>query len=341
MQVLSQHKKTALISLLIVVILIVSAVVLVQNHPSPSTNPSTTPTLTPLPSQNSPNPTSTSIATSSGTPSPTTQHMSTPTPYVFPDEVTQYQGQNLTLVSTYIQYLIEHPDVAIKGAQTLDKATYKLSITGMVNNPTNYTYNQVVGNFNSTLQVATLPCVEGWSVTLLWQGVPITELLHPLGVSQNANTLIFLAADGYSTSLPIDYVKQNNIMIAYKINNLTLTPQTGWPFFLVAKNQYGYKWIEWITEINVSNDSSYLGYWESRGYPNNATVQGINPTQPLLGASTVAATYIIGATVCATVVLFWYKTRKKQKLTVAPNYLQTRPALKQSFQFSGYHWLQV
>jgi DMSO/TMAO reductase YedYZ molybdopterin-dependent catalytic subunit len=61
-------------------------------------------------------------------------------------------------------------------------------------------------------------------------------------------------------------------MIAYKMNNVTLTPQTGWPFFLVAKNQYGYKWIEWLTEINVSNDSSYLGYWESRGYPNNAIV---------------------------------------------------------------------
>lgn len=63
-------------------------------------------------------------------------------------------------------------------------------------------------------------------------------------------------------------------MIAYKMNNVTLTAQTGWPFFLVANNQYGYKWVEWITEINVSNDSNYMGYWESRGYPNNATVQG-------------------------------------------------------------------
>ena len=63
---------------------------------------------------------------------------------------------------------------------------------------------------------------------------------------------------------------------------LPLHRKLGWPFFLVAKSQYGYKWIEWLTEINVSNDSNYLGYWESRGYPNNATVLNpINAYQPL------------------------------------------------------------
>lgn len=191
---------------------------------------------------------------------------------LFPGEIDVYQGQNLTPVNTYIDYLNQHPDVAIKGVQNIDPATYKLAITGMVNNSTNYTYDQVVNNFNSTLQVATLPCVEGWSVTMLWQGVPIIELLNQTGVVSGANTLIFLAADGYSSSLPLDYVKQHNILIAYKMNNVTLTPKLGWPFFLVANDQYGYKWVEWVTEINVSNDSNYMGYWESRGYPNNATV---------------------------------------------------------------------
>jgi DMSO/TMAO reductase YedYZ molybdopterin-dependent catalytic subunit len=194
-------------------------------------------------------------------------------PSTFTGEITNYLGQNLTSVNRYIEYLNQHPDVAIKGVQNIDPATYKLAITGMVDNPANYTYDQVVDGFNSTLQVATLPCVEGWSVTMLWQGIPIIEILNEIGIVSGANTLIFLAADGYSSSLPLDYVEQNNIMIAYKMNNVTLTPKLGWPFFLVANNQYGYKWVEWVTEINVSNDTSYRGYWESRGYPNNATVR--------------------------------------------------------------------
>ena len=193
-------------------------------------------------------------------------------PSLYPGEVTHYQGQNLTTIGEYIGSINAHPDVAIAGTQNINQSTYHLAVTGMVNSPLNYTYNEVVDKFNSTLQTATLPCVEGWSATLLWQGVPISDLLQQAGVSPNATTLIFLAADGYSTSLPLSFVIQNQIMIAYKMNNVTLTAQTGWPFFLVAKNQYGYKWIEWITEINVSNNSNYLGYWESRGYPNDATV---------------------------------------------------------------------
>ena len=191
---------------------------------------------------------------------------------LYPGEVSQYQGQNLTTISEYIGSINAHPDVAIAGTQNINQSTYHLAVTGMVNSPLNYSYNEVVDKFNSTLQVATLPCVEGWSATLLWEGVPISELLQQASASPNATTLIFLAADGYSTSLPLSYVMQNNIIIAYKMNNVTLTAQTGWPFFLVAKNEYGYKWIEWITEINVSNNSNYLGYWESRGFPNDATV---------------------------------------------------------------------
>ena len=186
----------------------------------------------------------------------------------------------------------------------------------MVNDPVNYTYNEVVDGFNSTLQVATLPCVEGWSATLLWQGVPISDLLKQAGVGPNATTLIFLASDGYSTSLPLDYVRQNNITIAYKMNNVTLTAQTGWPFFLVAKNQYGYKWIEWLTEINVSNDSSYLGYWESRGYPNNATVLG--NSQPLNSVPLILPVVIISIVCIAIGVAVFVsrlKAKKKRKLT--------------------------
>jgi DMSO/TMAO reductase YedYZ molybdopterin-dependent catalytic subunit len=70
----------------------------------------------------------------------------------------------------------------------------------------------------------------------------------------------------------MDYVLQNNIILAYKVNNVTLPAAMGWPFMVIAQNQYGYKWIKWVDVVNVSNDSSFLGYWESQGYPNNATI---------------------------------------------------------------------
>jgi DMSO/TMAO reductase YedYZ molybdopterin-dependent catalytic subunit len=199
-------------------------------------------------------------------------------------------GTNLTAITTYTQYLLDNPDVAIGGTQYVDPRTYRLAITGLVNSTQSLTYNEVVNGFSPKLRVTTLLCVEGWSVIVLWQGVSLTDLLNYAGISSGANTVIFLASDGYSSSLPLQYIEDQNIMIAYKMNNVTLTPQLGWPFFLVATNQYGYKWVEWVTEINVSEKPDYLGYWESRGYPNDATVGSIaGSAQTLNGNHTTVA----------------------------------------------------
>ena len=202
--------------------------------------------------------------------------VSSPSPLqgLYSGEVTEYQNQSLTSISHFMENINQHPDVAIDGTQTLNETTYRLTVKGLVNQTLEFTYEDLVNNFTSYQKVATLLCVEGWSVTLLWEGVRLSDLLQEAVVSPNATTLIFAASDGYTTTLPLDYVMQNNIILAYKMNNVTLTPEAGFPLMLVAQNQYGYKWIKWVTSIDVSNDSSYLGYWESQGYPNNAAVPG-------------------------------------------------------------------
>jgi DMSO/TMAO reductase YedYZ molybdopterin-dependent catalytic subunit len=184
---------------------------------------------------------------------------------VYPTEIRQYQGQNLSSINSVYEN-------AIAGTQYINQTTYQLTITGLVNTTLQSTYDEVVNNHQSYLQIATINCVEGWNAKILWEGVLVKDLLQEAGVSPNATVVIFHASDGYTTALPLSYIYQNNIIIAFKMNNVTLTPQIGWPFMLVAKSQFGYKWIKWITEIEVSNDTGYLGYWESRGYPNNATV---------------------------------------------------------------------
>jgi DMSO/TMAO reductase YedYZ molybdopterin-dependent catalytic subunit len=126
----------------------------------------------------------------------------------------------------------------------------------------------VINNHQSYKKVVTLNCVEGWSVTILWEGLLIKDLIQETEVSPEANTVIFYAYDGYSTSLPLEYILENDIIIAYKMNNVTLPPERGYPFQLVAESKWGYKWIKWITEIKLSNNPEYEGFWESRGYSN-------------------------------------------------------------------------
>jgi DMSO/TMAO reductase YedYZ molybdopterin-dependent catalytic subunit len=121
-------------------------------------------------------------------------------------------------------------------------------------------------------KLVTLNCVEGWSVDILWQGVLLKDLLAQAGYDRGAKVVIFRAADGYSSSLPLEYVVNRNIIFADTINGVGLPPERGFPFQVVAEDRYGYKWVKWVTEIEVSDDDSFRGYWESRGYDNEATL---------------------------------------------------------------------
>jgi DMSO/TMAO reductase YedYZ molybdopterin-dependent catalytic subunit len=70
------------------------------------------------------------------------------------------------------------------------------------------------------------------------------------------------------------FVQANDILLAYKMNGLTLPAEEGFPFMVVSESKWGYKWVKWVDEIELSSDTSYRGYWESRGYDNNGDRNG-------------------------------------------------------------------
>ena len=118
----------------------------------------------------------------------------------------------------------------------------------------------------------TLHCVEGWSVTILWEGVLVKDIINLTNASSDAEIVIFHALDGYTTSLPVEYIMENDILLAYKMNNVTLPAERGFPFQLVAESKWGYKWIKWVSEIEISDMTYYKGYWEQRGFSNTANI---------------------------------------------------------------------
>lgn len=181
------------------------------------------------------------------------------------EEIRKYHGENLSSINDFRENSIEGP-------QYVDNQSYRLNVMGLVNNEKEYTYDDVISNFQRYTKVITLHCVEGWSVKILWEGVLLRDLLDEAGIMSTAEVVIFHAKDGYTTSLPLEYIIDNDILMAYKMNNVTLPPERGFPFQLVAESKLGYKWIKWITKIEVSDNENYRGYWESRGFPNDAEI---------------------------------------------------------------------
>lgn len=181
-------------------------------------------------------------------------------------EVEDYQGERLDSIDDFREN-------SIKGPQYVDVEKYRLTVDGLVKEEKSYTYDQVL-SFPLYKKVVTIHCVEGWSVKILWEGILVKDLLEASGIKPDARIVIFSAHDGYTTSLSIDYIYENDIILASRMNGVRLPPERGFPFQLVAQNKWGYKWIKWVGGIRLSDDEDYKGYWESRGYNNNADING-------------------------------------------------------------------
>jgi DMSO/TMAO reductase YedYZ molybdopterin-dependent catalytic subunit len=179
-----------------------------------------------------------------------------------PVEVRSYDGKDLSSVNDFREN-------SIKGPQHINESDYHLTVTGLTNTTDVYTYSEVLGHYPHYTKVVTLHCVEGWDATILWEGVLVQDLIRHAGPGLRANTVVFTAHDGYTSSFPLEYLMDRDIIMAYRMNNVTIPAERGYPFQLVAEDKWGYKWVKWIEKIELTDDPAYRGYWEQRGYSNN------------------------------------------------------------------------
>ena len=183
-------------------------------------------------------------------------------------EATEYMGSKLTPLS-------QQKNNALKGTQNIDRATYALAVDGLVDNPLSLSYADLQA-YPQISRLMDLDCVEGWDFTAKWTGPALGSIFADAKVKPEAKIAIFHSADvpgGYS-SLDLGYISDKNIIIALKINDITLPPDRGFPLQIVAMSKFGYKWAKWVTRIELSADAGFRGYWESRGYNNKADASG-------------------------------------------------------------------
>ena len=69
-------------------------------------------------------------------------------------EIRQYEGKDLSSVNDFREN-------SIKGPQYVDIESYQLNVTGLVEQPKSYKYDEVIDDYPSYKKVVTLDCVEG------------------------------------------------------------------------------------------------------------------------------------------------------------------------------------
>ena len=153
------------------------------------------------------------------------------------------------------------------GTATVDNFT--LHIKGEVEKPLVLSYKDLLA-LEQVQLTCDVHCVTGW--TLLdsrWSGVRLSTIMHLAKLRKEANFVIFKAAAGYTTNIPITEARKENVILAHSFFGQKLPKEHGGPVRALVPDRYFYKSAKWLEEIKFTAKDE-PGYWESNGYSNSA-----------------------------------------------------------------------
>jgi DMSO/TMAO reductase YedYZ molybdopterin-dependent catalytic subunit len=159
---------------------------------------------------------------------------------------------------------------------TPNPRTWRLKIRGLVEHPLTLSLDELKAMPAHEAYV-TFVCISnevGGDLigNALWKGVPLRHLLGLAGVKPGARKVVLRADDGYSTGVPLERCLHPQTFLAYEMNGAPLPDKHGFPLRAVIPGYYGMKQPKWLTEIEVV-DHDYQGYWEERGWADEAVVK--------------------------------------------------------------------
>src|SRR5215210_4283285 len=160
---------------------------------------------------------------------------------------------------------------------TVDANSWRLNIRGLIKNgPLQFTYDELKA-MPSTSEFATLECIsdkiDGDLIsTAYWKGVSLKSILDKALVLPEAIYIVFRCSDGYDVGIPIDRGLMDGTILAYEMNGVPLPAEHGFPVRAIVPGLYGMMNAKWITDIEIV-DRVYEGFWQRRGWANNAKYQ--------------------------------------------------------------------
>ncbi len=154
----------------------------------------------------------------------------------------------------------ETPDV--------DLATWRMRVWGVVRNEIELDWPQFCAL--PWVEVnADFHCVTQWSsLDQTWEGVWVADLLELAGVDPRAQHIMAHCFGDYTTNVPLELALSEGLL-AHKQNGSEIGKDHGWPLRLIIPSKYGWKSAKWVNGIELMAEDS-PGFWEQRGYNNNA-----------------------------------------------------------------------
>jgi DMSO/TMAO reductase YedYZ molybdopterin-dependent catalytic subunit len=162
---------------------------------------------------------------------------------------------------------------------TVDRATWRLRLKGLVDREIELTYDDLVA-LPIIEQYVTIACVSnevggGLVGNAKWTGVALRDVLDIAGVQPAADQLVGRSVDGWTAGMPVEWVMDESRipMIAVGMNDEPLRRAHGYPARLIVPGLYGYvSATKWLTELELTRFDLFKGYWVPLGWAERAPI---------------------------------------------------------------------
>ena len=174
--------------------------------------------------------------------------------------------------------------------QRVDPATFRLSISGLVERPLEFTLDQLKARRDRREEPVTLECsgnstrpqrMSGLLSNGVWSGVGLASILKEAGLKPEAREVVFLGLDmetekkaaagnrefvtPHGRSMYVQDALNPEAMLAFALNGQPLPAAQGFPLRLILPGWYGMTQIKWLSRIHVL-DRRYEGQHMTRNY---------------------------------------------------------------------------
>lgn len=158
----------------------------------------------------------------------------------------------------------------------IEPPQYQLTVDGLVDTPLTLQLSDLKAlpsdTFMRTLECIGNPVGGPLIGNANWKGFKISDLLSRTRIQSKATYARFQAADGYSTSVELEWLLEPDTILVYEMNGEPLPAAHGYPLRILMPGLYGQKMPKWITRIEFM-DQAEAGIWERQGWDYTASVK--------------------------------------------------------------------
>ena len=157
------------------------------------------------------------------------------------------------------------PVLTAEARPKLAPADWTISVKGLVEHPTTWTWDEAHALPPSTY-LGAIHCVTTWSkFDMTWNGVSVDTLLAAAGPLPSASYVMATSHTGYTTNLPLADVTGGKAWVAWEVDGAPLSNSHGGPARLLVPHLYFWKSAKWIAALELL-DHDEPGFWERNGY---------------------------------------------------------------------------